>query len=635
MKKVLSCIAALLSVLSLQSRNLVEEALRINTLTDGREEAIAKFNADYLTVRRGSSLLDTPHILYPDSTFYGSNTLNDNILPLAFGFVPDSVRADVIGNVIKTIRSRKYRADVCPEVEPYVLKTLYSIGHNEMAYFICEEHPEMQTADCIAKQYRDEWMEQCVAGITTVDKRRIKIRIRPDFTIQELDTLSMKVSTPYGEVTSSFEKDLMHAEWHFSIPKGVKAEIYTPTVHRRNVRKRCLARRLRVEDGWSVWKVRGGEHHFSIDFDMPEHVVERQFVYKNEDFPQCHSNTLCFAENGDLLCAFYGGTGEHYPDTKVRIARKNKGTDNWSRPVVVAEPDKDNFCLDNPVLFRIPEPGEPVRLWYKIRPAWKLQEGEIDLCSIAFWEGRLKTSTDNGYTWSEMQTLPDGYLGPIKDKPVYHKGRLICPSSREPKYEHLSRTIHFEWSDDKGQSWNCSEPEGVDLSIPTKKRVPGRVGENVDNPANPNDYYGVYRPISAIQPTIFIHKDGSLQALCRTGNSKMGETWSRDNGQTWSRLTLTDMPQNNSGIDGTTLPDGRFVLVYNKFESLPGTSGSPRTPLMVAVSEDGRNWTDVVTLEDDAIKEYSYPAVICDEQGYVHIAYTWRRYRSKYVKLKL
>ena len=42
-----------------------------------------------------------------------------------------------------------------------------------------------------------------------------------------------------------------------------------------------------------------------------------------------------------------------------------------------------------------------------------------------------------------------------------------------------------------------------------------------------------------------------------------------------------------------------------------------------------------VSFIDDAIKEYSYPAVICDDEGCLHIAYTWRRYRIKYVKVKV
>ena len=231
--------------------------------------------------------------------------------------------------------------------------------------------------------------------------------------------------------------------------------------------------------------------------------------------------------------------------------------------------------------------------------------------------------------------MPEGFLGPIKNKPVWHDGRLVCGSSVQSKYAHIPHRIHFEWSDDRGASWHWAEPDSVALSIPCKLRKPGRVGENVDVPADPGRYYGNLLPISSIQPTILVHRDGSLQALSRTGNGKMSVTWSRDNGASWGPETLTDLPQNGSGIDAVTLPDGRFALVYNDFETLPGRSGGPRSPLKVAVSEDGLHWTDVVTLEDDAIKEYSYPAVICDDEGCLHIAYTWRRYRIKYVKVQL
>jgi len=619
-----------------QVPSIIDEALSVNNMTEGRDSAIKAFNEKYLIVNDGSSLCIPKHLLFPDSTFYGANSLTDNILPLAFGFVPDKVREDVINNVVATIRKNKYRADVDPRVEPFVLKTLAAVGHNEMAYFLYEEHPEMETNSSISEEYQREWLETCVAGITTIEgKRKVKIRIRPDFSIQELDTLSWEAETPYGKVSSRFEKDLMRAEWYFSIPKGVKAEIYTPTAIRKNVRKRCFARRIRIENGCSVWKVRSGEHHFSIKFDLPEYVVDRKFVYKNEPFPQCHGSSICVAENGDLISTFYGGTAEHNPDTKAYISRQVVGSDSFTKPVAVAEPDIERYCLDNPVVFRIPEPGEPLLLFYKIRPGYHIQENNIDLGTISMWVARMKKSYDNGLTWSEMTKLPDGFLGPVKDKPIYKDGRIICGSSYESKFHHEGTRIHFEYTDDKCETWHFTRPDTCELSIPCELRKVGRTGENVDVPANPDYYYGNYWPIFSIQPTIFVHKDGSLQALCRTANGKMSTTKSFDNGATWTKETLTDMPQNGSGIDGTTMKDGRFVLVYNKFESLPGKGGGPRTPLVVAISDDCEHWTDIVTLEDDAIKEYSYPAIVCDDNGDLHITYTWRRYRVKYVKLHI
>lgn len=617
--------------------NIVKDAIAVNELKEGREEAVAAFNERYLTIRPGTSLMkDLDHPLYPDSTYYGANRLEDNILPVVFGFVPEEAGDNVTKNILSALRRQKFRPSLSDEVEPYLLEALHLIGHDEVAYFICDKHPDMVTDTCISAQYVKEWREKCLAGISTVRKGlRTKAVIRPAFGIQELDSLAMSVPAAGGELSSVWTKDLMHIEWDVTVPKRVRAEAYAPSLSESKVICNRKVRHLRNEDGCSVWKLRSGDYHFSIEIDLPEYMVERQFVYKNEDFEQCHSSTLCFAGNGDLLAGFYGGTAEHNPDTKVRICRKAAGTDFWTRPEVVAEPDKDNYCLDNPVLFRIPEPGEPMLLFYKIRPGFNMKEGDIDISTIYFWEARMKKSYDNGLTWSEMEALPDGFLGPIKDKPVYRDGRLICPSSFEHKYHHEGKRIHFEWTDDKCKTWHRADPCDVEMSIPTENRVPGRVGDNRDNPKDPDDYYGVYRPIVSIQPTIFVHKDGSLQALCRTGNSKMSCTWSHDNGETWTKEVLTEMPQNGSGIDGTTLPDGRFVLVYNDVESLPGSKSAPRTPLRLAVSDDGLNWKNVLTLEDDVIKEYSYPAVICDEEGYIHIAYTWRRYRVKYVKVKL
>jgi len=105
---------------------------------------------------------------------------------------------------------------------------------------------------------------------------------------------------------------------------------------------------------------------------------------------------------------------------------------------------------------------------------------------------------------------------------------------------------------------------------------------------------------------------------------RIATCWSQDEGRTWSRMELTELPNPNSGIDAVVLRDGRAVLCYNPAVPAPGEWGGPRTPLVLAVSEDGENWRDVGTLENGP-GEYSYPAVIQDADGSVHVAYTWRR----------
>ncbi|MEQ9065466.1 MAG: exo-alpha-sialidase, partial [Gimesia chilikensis] len=57
-----------------------------------------------------------------------------------------------------------------------------------------------------------------------------------------------------------------------------------------------------------------------------------------------------------------------------------------------------------------------------------------------------------------------------------------------------------------------------------------------------------------------------------------------------------------------------------------------RSPLHVAVSEDGKHWSTALVLEDQK-GEYSYPAVIQTDDGKVHITYTWKRDLVKHVGL--
>ena len=72
----------------------------------------------------------------------------------------------------------------------------------------------------------------------------------------------------------------------------------------------------------------------------------------------------------------------------------------------------------NPVLFQ-PKRG-PLLLFYKVGP------------SPTSWWGLLTTSADGGKSWSPPKRLPEGILGPIKNKPVQlRNGDLLCGSSTE------------------------------------------------------------------------------------------------------------------------------------------------------------------------------------------------------------
>jgi len=330
-------------------------------------------------------------------------------------------------------------------------------------------------------------------------------------------------------------------------------------------------------------------------------VVTSQFIYEQAPFPECHASTIAETPKG-LVAAWFGGTKERNPDVCIYVSRKDKGQKVWTVPVNVANGivnDTLRYACWNPVLYQ--EPGGDLLLFYKIGP------------SPAKWKGWLLRSADGGISWGKPEALPEGFLGPIKNKPVLLKdGTLICPTSTEGH----GWKVHFELTRDWGKHWTQTAP-------PVSKGT-----EQADVTGE-----GLQTTFQAIQPSILFHKDGSLQALCRSQNRAILETWSKDNGRTWSPLAATSLPNNNSGTDAVTLKDGRQLLVYNHVLPPPGKSKGERSPLNVAVSPDGKTWYAALVLENDTLGQYSYPSVIQSSDGMVHIVYTWRRKKIKYVEL--
>ena len=81
----------------------------------------------------------------------------------------------------------------------------------------------------------------------------------------------------------------------------------------------------------------------------------------------------------------------------------------------------------------------------------------------------------------------------------------------------------------------------------------------------------------------------SCTAIGRTKQGKVFEIASDDLGKSWGPMTLTALPNPNSGTDAVTLKDGRHLLVYNH-------TSKGRSPLNVAVSADGKTMSSVTAL---------------------------------------
>ena len=316
-------------------------------------------------------------------------------------------------------------------------------------------------------------------------------------------------------------------------------------------------------------------------------VVSSGFIFDDPPTPQIHASTIVDTPDG-LVAAWFAGEHERHPEVAIHLSRHENG--RWTAPVEVAtgvQPDGSRLPTWNPVLFR--PTGGPLMLFYKVGP------------NPREWWGMRIISEDGGRTWSEPERLPEGILGPVKNKPVVlADGTVLSGSSTE----HDGWRVHFERSHDGGWTWAPTDP------------VNG--GET----------------IAAIQPSILIHDDGRLQALGRTTQSRIFSIESRDGGNSWGEMTLLDLPNPSSGTDAVTLSDGRHLLVYNHTTRVE-ENDDDRSTLNVALSRDGHAWDAALVLEHDPghepRTEFSYPAVIQASDGLVHITYTWNRTRVKHV----
>ncbi|MHC4213418.1 MAG: exo-alpha-sialidase [Planctomycetota bacterium] len=331
----------------------------------------------------------------------------------------------------------------------------------------------------------------------------------------------------------------------------------------------------------------GENHPADNDFAKQPGILGMEFIYNKASFAQSHASTIAATRDG-LVAAWFGGTREKNPDVGIWFSRNTP--EGWTSPVELANgvesPVKRYPCW-NPVLFQ-GRPG-PLFLFYKVGP------------DPRSWWGMMMTSDDAGRTWSQPKRLPDGFVGPIKNKPVQLPGDdILCPSSSEDN----GWRVHFErYSHERG-TWEM-------------------IG-----PINDGKEFG------AIQPSVLMYlKDNpnsdKYQIICRSKQGVLTQSWSTDACRTWGKMTATTLPNPNAGTDAVTLTNGYQLLVYNH-TTRKGEFPRGREMLNVAVTKDGQKWQAAAILEKEK-GEFSYPGVIQTADDLVHIVYTYKRQKVKHV----
>ncbi len=301
-----------------------------------------------------------------------------------------------------------------------------------------------------------------------------------------------------------------------------------------------------------------------------------EFVFENPPFASCHASTITQTASGTLLCAYFAGSEEGAKDVAIWLsARSSKG---WSAPRLITK-ESGAPCW-NPVLFTTPS-GE-ILLFYKVG------------LHPSSWSGALIRSYDEGKSWTTVENLPAGVIGPTKNKPLLlENGTLLCGSSVE---SWRRWGCWMDISKDQGKTWTKSDP--INLK---------------------DNLFGI------IQPTLFYTPEGTLRLLARSYRTgHICTATSEDGGITWSEAVETKLPNPNSAIDAVRLQSGQILLVYNH-------SSKERTPLNLALSDNGGlNFRPLLTLED-VPGEFSYPSIIQTKDQLVHITYTFNRTQIKHV----
>ena len=390
------------------------------------------------------------------------------------------------------------------------------------------------------------------------------------------------------------------------------------------------------------------------------------FPYQDE---HVHGSTLVQLPNGDLLSAWFQGSGERWADdVRIMGSRLVKGDTIWSDVFLMA--DVPGFPDINPIMFM----DKQQRLWLMWYPVLANQwETSIPMYRIS------ENYTSAGppvWTWQDVLFVKVGdetergiqpgdrfvkeVKGQLDEYEAYIKSSLL-PSI----YDSLRTPLLKEWekykikmdSLSKGENMIRSgrikegkEETSAQLGYPLTRRLGWQtknkavfLGNRMIVPLYSDGFdcslfaisddsgktWSYSNPVlggAGIQPAIAIGSDSSLVAYLRDNGpppQRMQRTESHDKGLTWSIAKDDILPNPGAGFDIATLSTGEWVLVFNDTEK-------GRHNLSVAISDDeGKTWKWKKSIENDIRPKNAtsshYPAVIAGADGRIHITYSYHR----------
>ncbi len=379
-----------------------------------------------------------------------------------------------------------------------------------------------------------------------------------------------------------------------------------------------------------------------------------------------HGSTLAVLPNGDVLAAWFQGSGERWADdVAIMGARLRAGAQRWSEPFILA--DVEGFPDINPVLF-VDARERLWLVWYTVLA----NQWETSLLKYRISEEYL---SDGAPVWDWQEVLhvkpgdpsergirpDDRFVAAVEAKLRDQKAYLTASgflddTSGVARWNRLEqRTLLHARGEDMIRSGRLYRTDGsyteAQLGYPYFQRMgwqtrnkplelaDGRIilplysdGFSFSLMAITDDGGETWKfseplvGIGNIQPALAQRSDGTLVAFMRDNGpppKRLHVSTSSDRGLSWSPVRDSDIPNSGTGADVTVLPNGHWVMVNNDTEE-------GRHRLAVSVSEDeGRTWAWTRYLELDPAgpsgARSHYPAVVADADGLLHVVYSYHR----------
>lgn len=400
---------------------------------------------------------------------------------------------------------------------------------------------------------------------------------------------------------------------------------------------------------------------------------EATTVYETEEiFPlvkeHVHGSTIVELPNGDLLAAWFQGSGERWADDVAIIgARRGAGAQAWSEPFVMA--DVPGFPDINPILFM----GPDYRLWLMwytvIANQWetslikyRISENFTNMAGAPEWSWQEVLHVKPGDA-AERGIQPDDRFVKAVERKIKAYGGYISGSGSTPELVKRNMARWRMWGQRllakargedmmrKGRLFDASGGS-VEKSLgyayfrrmgwQTKNKAVLVKGRRLIVPLYSDGFsfslmaltddsgktWQFSEPLVGpgnIQPSIAVKGDGTLLAYMRDNGpppQRLHVSTSPDNGVTWSLARDSILPNPGAGADLVTLANGPWVMAYNDTED-------GRHSLAVSLSTDeGKTWTHTRHLERDlrdrAIATSSaYPSIIQGRDGALHVVYSY------------